>query len=428
MTPSPTTAHFGTTGAHHVDLGGLLGGTTGMPHDSFAGAAGTRIAAYRQVRHLSQKGLAAKANISYSLLTKVETGALPASPSMIAACARALSVDVATLTAQPYMHELRQDRLDALINPIREALDLYDIGADEDTTPRDLAELEADAEELCRLVRAGDLRTVGTELPGLIAELTATVHAAPTAVRERSYAVLASAYRTAYDVTTKLGYHDLCGVALDRMEWAAQRASDPVLVAIRQYLRALAYLRSGRYERGARLLVSGHRILEDADREAVETIAVKGQIHLGGAVLAARAHDRDTAEAELAQARRAAARTGDVPQVHWLSFGPVNVSMHEVSAQAELDRYDQAITVASKIQLPGDWPKSRVAHHHCEVARAQSWVGENEGAFRSLLLARKAAPQQTRHHPVVHETVSTLVAARRRAPDTLTSFAHWIGM
>ncbi|MFI1581578.1 hypothetical protein [Embleya sp. NPDC020630] len=60
---------------------------------------------------------------------------------------------MATLTSQPHLHELRQDRLDALIHPIREALDLYDIGADEGTVPRDLAALEAHAEELCRLVR-----------------------------------------------------------------------------------------------------------------------------------------------------------------------------------------------------------------------------------------------------------------------------------
>ncbi|MFI1581577.1 hypothetical protein [Embleya sp. NPDC020630] len=126
---------------------------------------------------------------------------------------------------------------------------------------------------------AGDLRAVGLELPGLIAELTATVHEVSTDGRERGYAVLAGAFRTAYDVTTKLGYHDLCGVALDRMEWAAKRASDPVLVAIRQYLRALAYLRSGRYERGSRLHVSGRRVLEQADQDAVETIAVSGRIH-----------------------------------------------------------------------------------------------------------------------------------------------------
>ncbi|MGC0416027.1 hypothetical protein [Embleya sp. AB8] len=34
------------------------------------------------------------------------------------------------MTSQPYLHELREDRLDALINPIREVLDLYDIGVD----------------------------------------------------------------------------------------------------------------------------------------------------------------------------------------------------------------------------------------------------------------------------------------------------------
>ncbi|MGC9539867.1 hypothetical protein [Streptomyces sp. UG1] len=50
------------------------------------------------------------------MLTKVERGVLPASPSVIGALARVLSVPVTELTGQPYLEELRQDQLDGLIN------------------------------------------------------------------------------------------------------------------------------------------------------------------------------------------------------------------------------------------------------------------------------------------------------------------------
>jgi hypothetical protein len=41
------------------------------------------------------------------------------------------------VTGQPYAAELRADELDVLIRPIREALDVYDLGADPDITPRE---------------------------------------------------------------------------------------------------------------------------------------------------------------------------------------------------------------------------------------------------------------------------------------------------
>jgi hypothetical protein len=47
-----------------------------------------------------------------------------------------MRVDVATVVGQPYASELRADELDVLIRPIREALDVYDLGADPDIQAR----------------------------------------------------------------------------------------------------------------------------------------------------------------------------------------------------------------------------------------------------------------------------------------------------
>ena len=77
---------------------------------------------------------------------------------MIGAIARALSIPVTELTRQPYLDDLKRDQLDGLIQPIREALDVYDLGADPDITPRPLPELHQHAEQLCALVRATHLK------------------------------------------------------------------------------------------------------------------------------------------------------------------------------------------------------------------------------------------------------------------------------
>ncbi|MEV4433239.1 helix-turn-helix transcriptional regulator [Streptomyces sp. NPDC049585] len=384
---------------------------------------GARIARARKVRRLTQKELADLSHVSYSTLTKVEQGALPASPSVTGALARALSVPVTELTGQPYLDELRADHLDGLIQPIREALNIYDLGPDPDVKPRPVEELEAHAEELCGWVREARIKQVAAALPALIHEATTMAH---TVSRDRNWRLLASAYRTAYDVTTKLGFPDLCTVALDRMDWAAQRASDPVLGGMRQYLRALAYLRASDYRTGKRLVQLGMSTLAQAEAGRVRDV-VTGQLHLGAAVLAARDKDEAAADGHLAEARRIADGTGPAEQVHWLSFGPTNVVAHRVSVLAELDRYPEAVAAADEAPIPGDWPPSRRAHHFTEVARAEMWTGRIDAAFKHLQLARKVAPQQTRHHPTVRETYAGLESAKRRMPDTFSNFGAWLG-
>lgn len=95
---------------------------------------------------------------------------------------------------------------------------------------------------------------------------------------------------------------------------------------------------------------------------------------------------------------------------------------------AELDLYGEAMQSAQEIAIPGGWPPSRLAHHHAEVARAQMWTGRTEAAFKSLMKARKVAPQQTRYHPAVRETYAGLDAARRRMPETFGNYGSWLGM
>jgi transcriptional regulator with XRE-family HTH domain len=385
---------------------------------------GTRIARARKSRRLTQRELSDLSHVSYSALTKVEQGVMPASPSVIGALARALSVQVTELTGQPYLEELRLDQLDGLIQPIREALNIYDLGPDPDVSPRSVAELEADAEELCALIRATDIKKVAAVLPGLIAEATTISHLDPA---DRHWKLLASTYRTAYDVTTKLGFPDLCTVALDRMDWAAQRASDPVLGGMRQYLRALAYLRASDYRTGKRLITLGMSTLEQAEASRARDV-VTGQMHLGAAVLAGRDKDQGAAEGHLDEAHRIAQRTGPAERVHWLSFGPTNVGAHRVSVLSELDQYPEAVRTAQEMPISESWPLSRLGHHHAEVAWAQMWTGRTEEAFQSLQRARKFAPQQTRYHPTVRETYAGLESAKRRMPDTFSNFGSWLGI
>ncbi|MET9882583.1 helix-turn-helix domain-containing protein [Streptomyces sp. NPDC006430] len=391
-----------------------------LPHDH----TGARIKRLRLERGLTQKALSDLSQVSYSTLTMAEQGVKPASPYVIAQLARALRINVATITGQPYVNELREDQLDVLVQPIREALDVYDLGADPEITPRDLQLLADDAEALLIAVRAGEIKQAATDVPGLIQEVTTAAHSAPS--RER-WLLLASTYRSAYDVSSKLGYGDLAAIALSRMDWAAERASSAALGGIYRYMRALTYLRDGQYRTGRRLTDLGLGILEQAD-PGHEREVVTGQLHLGAAVMAGRSKDAVTAEEHLAEAERIAEATGEAPRVHYLAFGPTNVQVHRVSVLAELDQYDKATRTGRGLQIPRDWPKSRKSHHFAELARAQLWTGDLDASFGNLLRARKAAPQQARYHQTVRDTYTGLEAARRQLPDSFLSYGSWLGV
>lgn len=385
---------------------------------------GTRIRDQRKLARLTQRQLADRLPYSYSLLNQVERGVRPATVDFLAAVAHALRVDVTTLTGQPYVTELQQDRLAELVRPIREALDLYDLGPDPDITTRPAEQLVAAADDLCRLVRATRLRNAALALPAAIAELTT---AAWSTGRTDLWRALASTYRTAHDVATKLGYYDLSSVALDRMEWAAARASDPVLAAVRQYMRALVYFREGDNGIGLRLVSAGHGLLDQAEHGRQRT-AVIGQLHLGASVIAARARDGDLVHTHLGEADACAGQVGDASDVHWLSFGPANVALHRMSAAVEMRHYGNALAQARDIHLPVDLATSRRSHFLIDRARSEMETGRTEQALASLVEARRAAPEQTRYHPGARETISGLVHAARRTPETLSGMAAWIGL
>jgi len=385
---------------------------------------GTRIREQRRLARLTQRELANRIPYSYSLLNQVECGARPATADFVAACAHALKVDVTVLTGQPYVTELQRDRLAELVRPIREALDLYDLGPNPDLAARPAPELIAEADRLCAEVRATHLRNAARALPGAIAELT---HAAWTDSSTEMWQALASTYRTAHDITVKLGYFDLSAVALDRMAWAAERASDPCLGAVRQYMRALVYFREGEYTIGQRLVASGHSIVGQAEQTR-EALAVAGQLHLGASVICARADDETAVKRHIAEARDIATRTGDASAIHWLSFGPANVRLHQMSAAVEMGQYDDALKQAWKMRLPASLATSRRAHFLIDTARTEMETGHTEKALEHLVEARKAAPEQTRYHPGARETIRGLVHLARRTPDTLNHMAAWVGL
>ncbi|MCX5587529.1 helix-turn-helix domain-containing protein [Streptomyces erythrochromogenes] len=382
---------------------------------------GSRIQEQRRLARLSQRELADRIPYSLSLLNQVECGARAATPGFVAAVAQALRVDTSLLTGPPAVTSLPPDRLVALVAPIREALDRYDLGPlPELPAVRAVPELSAAADALCQQVRATHLRAAAKALPGLILELT---HTAWTAPSTPAWQALASAYRTAHDVALKLDHPDLARVALDRMGWAAGRASDPCLEAVQRYKRATLW----RCATSVPLITSGQALLAGATSR--EALAVTGQLHLGAATVAAKNEDRTAVETHLAAARELANRVGgEAGEVHWLSFGRANVRLHEIGTSIVMSDFDEALGRARGLKLPASTLTSRRARYLVDRALVEMEAGSAKTSLRYLAQARKVAPEQTRHLPGTRTTIRGLVHMSRRAPDGLGGMARWIGL
>lgn len=389
-----------------------------------------RVAEERKLAGLTQTQLAQKANVSTSLVRKVEQGTAPASPAFVAAVARALGTGVATLLGQPFEHRTSraEHRLHATIPPLRRELAAYNIQPDEGIRPRPLKELAQAVAEASAHRHAVNLDTLGAQLPGLLAELRAMVWGLTGTECERAYSLLAETYYAASQAAYKLGYIDLSSLAVDRYEWAAERSGDELAVLVGHYQRAGEMIGAADWGSALRLLEHSRARIADRIRDSdAPAIAVWGNLHLKSGLAAARSGDLTTADDHWNEANDAAKRLGTDRDDYRLCFGPTNVNIWSVGLAVEALDGTEAVKRTKGFDIPAHTQRERAGHHWIDVARGYLLHGDHEKATHSLYRAKEIAPQQAKYHPMVHETIRSLARARRRA-DPVARLAAWAGV
>jgi transcriptional regulator with XRE-family HTH domain len=394
---------------------------------------GRRIAARRKIRGLTGRQVADRAHVSYSLLSKVEAGGVPASPALIAAVARALGVSVAVLNGQPYRDETRQAaRIHAVIPNIRRELASYRLPPVDldDIRPRPIAQLAVTVASISRDRHAARLDRMGTTLPGLLAELRAAIHLSrDSAEREKLHGLLAEAYAAAGQLVYKLGYPDLSAITTDRYEWAAERSGDRLAQRVGDWYRAGELIVTGDWMAAEQVLRSARADLEPDVADDPVTLAVYGNLHLKSALAAARAGNVAATWDHHAAAVDAATRIGADRDDYRLAFGPTNTAIWGVGLAVELNDGPTAITRSRSVHIGRGTPPERTSHHYIDLARGWLCNGDRgQRALACLNTARRLAPQQTRNHPMVRETLHALARTERRSTGSLREFAAWVGL
>ncbi len=393
-----------------------------------ASTIGQRIAHARKLRGLTQAELAVRIPCSKSLVAQVERGHKPATPTLIAAAAKALKVDVTELTGQPYRgSNARTDRIHAAIPEIRQALAYWDIPPELEIPPRPLQELAAEVKRAGRLRMEAGYTQLGELLPRLLKELTVHAHTLSGPAQERAFGLLAAAYTAVDSMAYKLGYMDLFALAVERVSWAAAQSDDLLLKPVAAMRRSSVFLATGAWDGGMSLLARASREMNGAAKGDAG-LSIAGTIRLRASILAARGAMPGPAWENIGLAEEVAWRLGHDTRDYGLLFGPTNVAIHGVAVAVELGDADEAVRRSAELVLPEDLPRERSSHHYIDLSRAWIWQRRFDKALECVALAERLAPQRTRYHPMARQTVTQLLDYQRRLPEPLRGLATRMGL
>ncbi|MGH4022579.1 MAG: helix-turn-helix domain-containing protein, partial [Pseudonocardiaceae bacterium] len=361
---------------------------------------GGRVAERRKLNGLTQAQLAQRAHVSLSLLRKVEQGSAPASPALSAAVATALRTTVAELYDAPSV------RYGAERDHVADVETAVMAGPASMTAyhPPDLDVLAARVDEIAGLQRRSRYHESSALMPSLLAEVHTAAALAPAGAHsERAHHLLATLYGCVVICLHRLA-SPLVSQATERAADAARRCGDPMLAALCDQERALPLLYRGAYDTAGRIVAAARESIADQPTSP-EALSARGAMHLRSAIIAARQHDAATSDAHLAEARDLAARLPLHANVYDTAFCAPNVQIHSVAAAVEMHDGTTAVARDASNPLPPQTMRSRVAHHNIDLGRAWLLHGDHAKALDALNTARRTAPQQTRYHPMVAETV-----------------------
>lgn len=381
--------------------------------------AGWRIAAARGRQGLTQQDLAQLADVSLSLLKKIEQNSRPATSDVRKAIARGLGMDEDELFADIAGTPSKVHTAIPVLRRIIGSLD-----HPEDGPVRPLPQLVGATAALVGYRVASRYSRLSDELPDVLSEL-ARAHSQAGAGKERAAELLVQGLRAADGIAYKFGYLDLSAWVIERMRRTSEQLQNELVGAATAYVHTETFFATGD------LAAAGYALDQAASRvsptKSMAAAATYGSLHMRAAVVAARARRASSAIEHLAEAHQSAARVRE--GVYFgTAFGPSSVRVHEVAVAVELGDATGALRAAKDWAPPAELPAERRSHFYIDLASAQLWAGRRDRSLASLQSARQIAPQHVREHPRVKETTQTLLRLSRRPDAALVGFASWLSL
>lgn len=387
-------------------------------------AIGLRIKRRRLSLGIPQADLGAAMGRTQGWVSKVEAGKIVLDRAgLINQIAAALHCHPNTLLERPYVGATDENMWQVAAASIVRELRRYDLAPVFDGTPRSSAELWNQMRRLHRLRDAAANIAILKALPDMFRESRALAETSTGHEREEAFAVYAVCCKFAHTAAHALGHPELITMACERAAWSAQLSGDPLMPAVADWMRVWDMWATADWPDAIALSDMALGYVQRAyDRGDPLALRLWGTLQLRAAVSCARGGRAGEAEDRLRHARAASARidalTGPpVHDRHSLTFSSGNVLIHHISVALEVGDQSKALDLNRRAD-PSHLtrlPKSRLGHHHMDLARAWLWDGNRDRALAELEEAERIAPQLVRNHPIARATLRKIVYAERVA-------------
>jgi transcriptional regulator with XRE-family HTH domain len=396
-----------------------------MPHhpDTGTGAEsnGQRLARLRARHRWTQQRLATEAGYSLAAVRAFEQGRRSLDrPAVVLAFAQALDCHPTEITGAPYVPaQADSDGQQAVasVAGVRRALLRHGRPArptEEEAAAVCLPDLHQRVVEANRHRQAAALTPSGALLPQLLRDLQVAAELTTGDERRQVFALLASVYECAMQYLYKLGHTSDATLATERVLWASRETGDPLRVLAASWYDAGEFLTIGEHDEAGAIIDDALTDLGAIRSPGPEAVSLRGAFHLKASLNLARATDAAGAIRHLGYAQAAAEELGEDRNDWQMQFGPTNAALWSVSLPVEMGRGRDAVAQAEKVKLPSDYSRERRSHFHIDRGRAHFYNGQREQAVHAFLDAERLAPQATRAHAAVRETVGTMIRTQKR--------------
>ncbi|MDO0927287.1 helix-turn-helix transcriptional regulator [Streptomyces sp. TG1A-8] len=395
-----------------------------MPHYSDTGGSvesnGQRLARLRARRRWTQQRLATEAGYSLAAVKAIEQGRRSLDrPQVVLAFAKALDCHPNEITGGPYVPVASDtDGQDAVasVAAVRRALLRHGRPtrpAEYEVAAVDLVELRRRVAEANGFRQAAALARSGAVLPALLCDLQVACEVSEGDARREAFGLLTSGYECAMQYLYKLGHTSDATLATERVVWSARETEDPLRMLAAQWYDAGEFLAIGEHDEAGDIIDDALTGLGAVRESRPEAVSLRGAFHLKAALNSARSADPQAAERHWAKAKEAADELGEDRNDFQLQFGPTNAAIWGVSLPVELGKGRVAVDRADRVRLPARFSPERRSHHYIDVGRAYFYNGQREAALGAFLKAERIAPQATRTHAGVRETVGTMIRTQK---------------
>lgn len=398
-----------------------------MPHYSDiqggADSNGQRLSRLRMRRRWTQQRLATETGYSLAAVKAFEQGRRSLDrPAVILTLCRALGCHPTEITGGPVVppqsdHE-GQEAV-AGVAAVRRAILRHGRPArptELEVGEVDLLDLRKRTAEANRQRSAASFSKASGTLPALLRDLQVAVEVSEGDDRRTAFGLLTSAYECAMQYLYKLGHVSDATLATERVVWSAQETGDPLRVLAAHWYDAGEFLSIGEHEEAGSIIDGALTELGRIKSPGPEAVSLKGAFELKASLNYARAADGKSAEQQWKRAGKTAERLGEDRNDFQLQFGPTNLAIWGVSLPVEMGKGRLAVERAEKVKLPEQYSPERRSHHFIDVGRAHYYNGQREEALSAFLTAERLAPQATRMHAGVRETVGTMIRTQKRGP------------